>query len=217
MEYPYENKNLEDLPGELWIDVPGFDGLYQVSSLGRVKSIPRWVNHKSGKQILTKEKILSQSKYRHFNSHTNDETIALRASLSKENKSYYFQVRRLVYEAFTGELDPEMVVVHIDGDGLNNRVENLQMITKSTKQKRIIQNDRMIPTLAYLDRSKFKKTYGGYSRQKKIGQYTLEGKLIKKYPSIAEACRKTGCEEKGIIKVAKGVWKHHHGFIWKYE
>lgn len=107
-------------------------------------------------------------------------------------------------------------MVNIDGDGFNNSVDNVKMISKSAKQKRSIKRDRQIPSLIYLDRTKFKKTYGGYSRQKPIGQYDKDGNLINEFPSIAEACRQTGCEDKSIINVAKGKWSHHHGFGWRY-
>jgi hypothetical protein len=58
--------------------------------------------------------------------------------------------------------------------------------------------------------------FGGYSRQKAIRQYDLEGNFIQEFKSIKEAVRQTGHDEKSIIIVAKGRWSHHHGYLWKY-
>jgi hypothetical protein len=49
-----------------------------------------------------------------------------------------------------------------------------------------------------------------------VQQYDLEGNLIKDYPSIREAVRQVGGQDKDIISVAKGRYKQWNGFIWKY-
>ncbi len=217
MIYPYLHLQLENLDGEEWKDIEEFEGIYQVSSLGRIKSLDRYVNHRSGKPLFIIGVVLSQTMYRYKNAHTKDMIIALRVALSKENKRYDYQVRRLVYDAFVGKLDPKKDIVNVDGNGFNNQIDNISMLDKKQKQQRSILRNRVIPSLVYLDRSNFKKTWGGYSRQKPIQQLSLEGVLIKEFPSIAEAVRQTGHDEKSIINVAKGRWSHHHNFIWKYK
>jgi len=215
-KYYYKDKALEDLPGEYWADIPDFEDIYQISNLGRVKSLERYVNHKSGKPILLKPRILSQTTYKYFNKHAGDYSVALRVCLGKENRRYDFQVRRLMYAAFIGALDPTKCVANADGDGYNNRIENVTQITLSEIQRRSIDKGRCVPSLINADRSKFKKTYGGYSKRKPIAQYSKDGLLIKEYPSIKAASRGTGHDEKSIITVAKGRWSHHHGYVWKY-
>jgi hypothetical protein len=58
---PYQNKSLIDMHGELWKDIPGFEGSFQASTLGRVKSLDRIVPHPRLKQQSVKGQILSQS------------------------------------------------------------------------------------------------------------------------------------------------------------
>ncbi|QEM09126.1 NUMOD4 domain-containing protein [Mucilaginibacter rubeus] len=57
----YLNRSLADLPGEIWKDVPGFEGSYQASSLGRVKSLDRTVPHPQLYKQFVKGRILKQS------------------------------------------------------------------------------------------------------------------------------------------------------------
>lgn len=86
--YPYQNKSPEDIPGENWRGVPGLEDYYCVSNLGRVKSLDRRVNHKSGKMILSKGRILSQTRRLDKNDLTGQPTVALRVGLFVDNKRY---------------------------------------------------------------------------------------------------------------------------------
>ncbi len=216
VSYPYQDKLLRNQRGEKWKDVEGFEGSYQVSNKGRAKSLDRYVNHKSGKPVLVTSQILAQTTYRYFNRLTKDYTVALRVAFSKDGARHDFQVRRMVYQAFIGKLKLNKGVINKDGDGFNNMVNNLITASASERQKRSIARGRQIPCLINLDRSKFKKTWGGYSRSKKVIQLTLDGKRIRTFPSIREASRQTGIDDKSIINVAKGRWSHTHNFVWKY-
>lgn len=53
--YPFENRELKDLPGEFWKSLPGFDGEYEISSLGGVKSLRLWRDTSKGGGYYTKE------------------------------------------------------------------------------------------------------------------------------------------------------------------
>ncbi|GAA0890421.1 NUMOD4 domain-containing protein [Fulvivirga kasyanovii] len=211
--YPYQIKSLEDLPEEEWRPLKGFEDYYAISNLGRIKSLDRYVKHKSGKPLLVPSKVLSQTVYKYFNKFTKDHTYALRAALSKENKRYDVQVRRIVYQAFVGELDPKQCVINIDNDGFNNRVENLTMVPMSVKQKRVTDNNRTLSYLSYADRSTFKKIGGN---RRKVGRYNRKGDLVKAYESIAEAARRSGFQYDHILDVAKGRKPHYKGVVWKY-
>ncbi len=216
-QYPYENKLLPDIAGEEWKPVVGLEDYYHVSNMGRVKSLDRMIKHKSGKMILTSERIISQTQRLDKNDLTGEPTVAMRVGLFVEGKRYDLTVRRMVYAAFVGPLDPEMVIINLDGNGYNNQVENLKMVTKKEKSRRIFERNRIIPSLRYLDRSTFRKPYGGYSRQKPISKYDRLGNKLASYPSIAEAARQNETGEKEIILVAKGRRRHHRGFVWKYD
>lgn len=106
---------------EIWKDIKGFEGIYQVSNYGRVKSLPRFVNnHSENKKIgfHSKEKILRPSKKRY--------AVVV---LSKKGKLYSFCVHRLVAEVFIPNPDNLSQVDHLDGDKLNNNVNNLEWVT----------------------------------------------------------------------------------------
>lgn len=90
---------------EIWKDIAGYEGLYQVSSFGRVRS---------RKNRILKFRIVSGY---------------FRLKLSKNNKVKDFFVHRLVWEAFNGPIPKGMQVNHINEDKTDNRLENLNLMT----------------------------------------------------------------------------------------
>lgn len=215
----YNGKLSRMLKGERWKDIQDFEGLYQVSNLGRVKSLDRVIPHPRLKEQFVAGRILSQSVAENKNIKTGEPMIDLRVSLSKDGHQYYFNTRRLVYSAFRKKIDYEqdgLYVINKDGDGFNNALKNLKLVTKSEKSIRAFERDRVVESyLKTADRSTWK-NYGGYTRRKPVKQYSLKGKLLAKYQSIREACRKTGCGEKEIINVARGILKQTKGYKWRY-
>ena len=105
---------------EIWKDIKGYEGLYQVSNLGKVKSIEKdIIRVRNGKEIITHipEKILFQWK--------NSKGYLSVAIGSKQSRKLY-KVHRLVAEAFIPNPDNLPQVNHIDEDKSNNKVENLE-------------------------------------------------------------------------------------------
>ena len=215
---PYQNKSLIDIPGEAWKDIPGFEGYYQASTKGRIKSLDRIIPHPRLYQQFVTGRILSQKVNKSNNVKTGEPMIDLGVTLTVENQQYYGNVRRLIYKTF---IDPRLdykkngvYVINIDGDGYNNRPENVAVVTKSEKQLRAVARERVLPSnLKTADRSDWKKNN---STSKPIEQYDLQDNLIKRYPSIKEASRQTKTDNKAIIQVAKGMYKQWNGFVWKY-
>lgn len=95
---------------ELWVDVKGYEGLYQVSNFGRVK---RLCKHRPDKILVFTDNGWG---YNHI-------------GLTKNYKRKIFKVHRLVYDHFFG-LQPNMDIDHIDGNKKNNRLENLRMVNR---------------------------------------------------------------------------------------
>lgn len=107
---------------EIWIDIRDYEGIYQVSNLGRVRSLDRIVP-RGDKGLTIKGRILSMNKLNKSGYRT--------CILSRRDKKDYRRFNRLVAEAFIDNPDKKPFVNHIDGDKLNNHVDNLEWSTCS--------------------------------------------------------------------------------------
>jgi len=126
---------------EIWKGIPNYEGMYQVSNLGRVKSLPRKKCNYRG-CFITKEKILNK---------------CLRG---KERQYYFvmffdkktFSTHQLVAMAFLNHTinGHKMVVDHINNDSLDNRLENLQIITTRENVTKDKQGKKVKSTGVYL-------------------------------------------------------------------
>jgi len=220
LKYPFQNRSLSNIRGERWKDIPEFEGTYQASNFGRIKSLDRTVLHARLGQQFVEGRILSQSIARNRNIKTGEPMIDLRVSLSRDGEQFYYNVRRLVYITFVNKkLDYRkdgLYVINKNGNGYNNRVNNLSLATKSQKQQRVFKRNRQDSYLKTADRSAWPRTYGGYANRRAVRQYNLKGKLLRQFESIRDAARKTGFDEKGIIGAAKGEYAQWRGYKWKY-
>ena len=107
---------------ETWKAVPCYEGYYEVSDLGRVRSLDRTVLCRGGKTRISLGKTLSDQV---------DKFGRVYVNLSKNNSRKIFYNHILVALAFIGERPENYDVCHIDGDCTNNRLENLRYDTKS--------------------------------------------------------------------------------------
>ena len=185
-QHAYENKLIkerriseyytEDLDGEIWKQIPNYP--YSVSSLGRVR-----------------------------NDRTN---LLLKGSLTcgyyKVRLSYKGQVidkmiHHLVYCIFNNleEIPSGYTIDHKDANKLNNKLDNLQLVTLSENVKNALYKTKT------------------NNITKPVIQMTLNEEYIAEFPSAAEAARTLNLDSSTISKVCRGVNKSHGGFHFKYK
>ena len=230
-----------DLFIEEWKDVEGYEGLYQVSNLGRVKSIDCFLNDNGGLRFR-KGRILKQG--------TNKSGYKL-VMLSKDEKRSYKPVHRLVAMVFPdlvgwtdeakGKLFEEIVVNHKNECKWDNAVWNLEWCTVEYNNKygtrgqrageniskalkgrkasveRIEKMRKTITGRKYSDETKRKISQSQMNRidcSKPILQYTLDGQFVAEYMSMKEASRQTGICISSISDCCNNKLKTAGGYKW---
>ena len=184
------------MESEIWKDIPQFRGFYQVSNLGRVRSLDRYLPGKLGSKHFVKGTILKPA-----------------LTSRKEGRGYYrvalsgkfYLVHRLVWEAFNGPIPEGYEVNHIDEDKLNNRLENLNLMTPKENN---CWGTRII-------RQKEKVKNGKTS--KKVLQYDLDGNFIREWVSQHEIERELKIQQSYISRVCTGLRHTAGGYIWRFK
>ena len=146
---------------EIWRDIVGYESMYQVSNLGRVKSLPRKSYKKNGKLHRTYGDIILK--------HAQINTGYLFVTLTKKGKCKSYTIHQLVAIAFLNHkvCKYDLVVDHINNVKTDNRVENLQIVT----HRENISKDKK-------GSSKYTGVYWYKPRNKWCAKITINGKKI---------------------------------------
>lgn len=173
----YFDEEKDNLPEEVWKTIPNYPK-YLVSSKGRVRSL------QNSHDLLLKP-VVTNGYYK--------------VRLSNNGKIDDKLIAYLVYFTFiTDTLKENYVIDHIDGNKLNNDLENLRYISRSDNTRAAYysqQNQSNIqPVICY-----------------KNGQY------IGTFPSCKEASRQLNCDASAISKCCRGIYKHTHGYNFQYQ
>lgn len=193
---------------EIWKDVVGYEGLYQVSNLGRVRSLWHDVWHKG--------KILKPS----FDGKKN----YLFVGLHKNGKTTQRNIHRLVAETFIPNPNNFPCVNHINEIKTDNRACNLEWCTVEynsnygNAKKNMIESRRKNNVQDEINKKikNTKKKNNSFSCEKPVAQYTTDGNLVATYASATDAERKTGISRGGIQRCCVGRYYQAKGYIWKY-
>ena len=162
----------EDLPNEIWKEFEN----YYVSSLGRIR-------HKEKNNLLKPSITCGYYKVR----------------LSNNGLVKDYMIHQLVYQIFKGNYDKSKYVIdHIDGNKLNNDINNLRLLTNSENANAALYETKT------------------NTNAKKVAQYTKDGEFIKEFASARLAAKELNLDSSTISKVCRGQNKTHGGFVFKY-
>jgi hypothetical protein len=178
---------------ETWKDVPGYDGLYQVSDQGRIRRDNRIKKLKE------------------------DRGGYLNVWLSKRSEMKCLKVHRLVALAFIDNPENKRTVNHKDGNKKNNCVQNLEWATHSENVTHANRTGLRKVTVAQIEaaRANGRKTCDANRPRKRVFSMTPCGERVE-FESAHEAARRVYGSASAIVRCCKGKQKTHMGYEWGY-
>ena len=185
---------------EEWRDIPEYEGLYQASNLGRVRSLPR---------TTTSGRIIKP--------YNNPHNGYVYVTLSKNNRRIGKRLHRLVIGAFNGE--SELQVNHIDGDKRNNKLDNLEYCTQSENMKHAyklgLEKKKGIPVICLDDKQVYETASSVFKDRNRADKIlrVCRGELShykgRRYATLNDYISGTIPEYKGKFKkgVSENLWQ----------
>lgn len=181
---------------EIWKDIQGYEGMYQVSNLGRVRSLDREIvtPHPRNPKYIHRYIKMGGIKSQRLNNKGYREV-----DLYKNNIQDTRTVHRLVATAFLPNPSHLPEVNHIDENPRNNRLENLEWVDRLQNVRHGTGRQRM-----------------GRSHWTPVEQYTLDGQFIRRWECMQQAADELHLHMTKISAVCRGKAKTTGGYIWKY-
>lgn len=182
---------------ETWRDVVGYEGLYIVSSYGKVVSTPKLLRTPST-TFMSKPREISQSE---------SKGGYLRVGLTKDGAQKHLFVHRIVAEAFIG-IRRDMTVNHKDENKRNNHADNLEYMSRAD-------NVRYGTGATRSAQRRKELSVGGVP----VNQYTIDGRFVRRYKSGVNAMEVNGWKGSGADIFLCCDRKHHtaYGYIWRRD
>lgn len=187
---------------EIWKPVVGYEGLYECSSMGNVRSLDRYVNSKNGSFALKKGKTLKP--------YVSKQGYCIVSIVDKVKK-----IHRIVAEAFIPNPENKPYIDHINTDKTDNRVENLRWVTPKENSN----NPLTIKRASEVKIGNKNPAYGKTYNIRKVLQYTKDGKFVKEWQSACEIEKEIGIKQSAICSccLQKKYHKTAGGYVWKYK
>lgn len=180
---------------EEWRPVVAYEGLYEVSDWGNVRSL----NYNKTKEIKELKQIPDKDGY-------------MNVCLHKYGSQLSKRVHRLVADSFIPNPDNKPCIDHINGKKDDNRVENLRWAT-------VVENNRNPVTMKNMIGIQNGRQLNRKDCSKPVYQYTLDGKYVATYPSASEAARVFNCHKGTIAKCCVDSGRNNKAlnYKWYYE
>ena len=197
-KYLDKNKKsgIQDLKNEIWKDVVGFEGIYQVSNEQRIKRI-------SLSKITNNVKVDYQERI--VKTRLNKKGYVI-LNLCKNNEKFSTSLHRIIAKSFIPNLDNKSQVNHKNGIRHDNRIENLEWATAS---ENILHSYKVL--------NKKHNSLGKFNRcGKKVAYYDLSGNIKGTFLSNMEAERKLGIKNTNISAVCNGKKEKTNGYKFRY-
>lgn len=183
---------------ELWKNIEGYEGKYQISNNGNVKSL---IDNKGNKRELIRKPRIAKNGYYYVN-------------LFIGSKAKSKKIHRLVAEHFIDNPDNKPCVNHIDGNKLNNNVDNLEWCTFSENSKHAVEHGLMIMPKG-VKNYMFKRHGAQNPNSVPVLQCDLQGNVIKEWENIKIAGEQTKILSTSIAKCCRGERRTAGGYIWR--
>lgn len=174
---------------EIWKDIKNYEGLYQVSNWGRVKSLGNGGTYKTSRILKTGKDINGY----------------FFVTLWKNGKQKHCLVHRLVATAFLDNPENFPCINHKDEVKTNNSVENLEWCSYKYNNNYGSHKEKVSDA-----------QINDPNKSKKVLQFTLDGELIREWESTRE-CERNGFNHCSVCLCCNGKLKSHKGFLWEYK
>ena len=178
---------------EIWKNVEGYEGFYQVSNLGRIRSLDRYVN---GNHITCDFQFVKGKMLKLKNNRSGYPTVMLR----KNGTFKTVLVHRLVAKAFIPNPNNLPYINHKDENPTNSTVTNLEWCTPTY-------NLKYSDVFERINSSKFRK----------VIQFDMDMNEIRRWDSLKSAAESIGVAQQNISRCCRGRCYSCGGFKWKYE
>lgn len=193
----YKNLSIDSLEDEIWSQVKGYEGIYIISNLGRIKTVERVTSQNRQISIYIKKQILNKDGYP-------------QVILCNNGKVVTRRTHRIMGETFLLNKHTKPCINHKNGIKTDNRIENLEWCTVQENTIHSYKTGLQIPHAGKKGKDNI--------LSKTVSQFTLDWIFLKSYGAVREAERETGVSRHDISRVCKSNRTDFTagGFKWKY-